>query len=126
VKQTEKDASLLVLLKDVIGVPLGAKKRMPRRRKATGLDKKRKGKAKAREQLTAPHQTLVFAATKHHVEYLTNLLTTAGFAVSHIYGALDQTARSQQMEQFRRGQTNILVVTDVAARGIDIPVLRMS
>ena len=44
-------------------------------------------------------------------------------AVSHIYGSLDQMARSFQMDQFRRGMTTILVVTDVAARGIDIPVL---
>jgi ATP-dependent RNA helicase DDX54/DBP10 len=118
VKQDEKDACLLVLLRDVIRVPLGvnAPHDQERRREA-------KGKRVAQEQFTTPHQTLVFAATKHHVEYLTALLTTAGYAVSHIYGSLDQTARTQQMDQFRCGRTNILVVTDVAARGIDIPVL---
>ncbi|KAI0066162.1 DEAD-domain-containing protein [Artomyces pyxidatus] len=121
VKQAEKDASLLVLLRDVIGVPLGSKK--ADEDGDEGESSKKKGKRRARDQFTAPHQTLVFAATKHHVEYLQNLLTTAGYAVSHIYGALDQTARTQQMDQFRRGLTNILVVTDVAARGIDIPVL---
>lgn len=123
VKQADKDAALLVLLRDVIGVPLGPNK--PKEEQDEAQDKKGKGKAKAKyhEQITAPHQTLVFAATKHHVEYLTNMLASAGYAVSHIYGSLDQTARSQQMEQFRRGHTNILVVTDVAARGIDIPVL---
>ncbi|KAI0743513.1 ATP-dependent RNA helicase DBP10 [Daedaleopsis nitida] len=121
VKQAEKDACLLVLLRDVIGVPLG--------NVVTEVDetadKRGKGKAKAKhsEHAAAPHQTLVFAATKHHVEYLTNLLTTAGYAVSHIYGTLDQTARTLQMDAFRRGRTNVLVVTDVAARGIDIPVL---
>lgn len=122
VKPTEKDASLLLLLRDVIGVPLG-----PNKPKADddAADQKGKGKGKTKylEQITAPHQTLVFAATKHHVEYLTNLLSTAGYAVSHIYGSLDQAARTQQMDHFRRGLTNILVVTDVAARGIDIPVL---
>jgi ATP-dependent RNA helicase DDX54/DBP10 len=121
VKQDEKDASLLLLLRDVIGVPFGSNK--PAEDDADKSMSDNKGKRRARETFTAPHQTLVFAATKHHVEYLTNLLTTAGYAVSHIYGSLDQGARSQQMEQFRRGQTNILVVTDVAARGIDIPVL---
>ncbi|KAI0076110.1 DEAD-domain-containing protein [Panus rudis PR-1116 ss-1] len=122
VKQAEKDACLLILLRDVIGVPLGSP---TANQDETSTDKKGKGKAKLKysEQVTAPHQTLVFAATKHHVEYLTNLLTTAGYAVSHIYGSLDQMARTQQMDQFRRGHTNILVVTDVAARGIDIPVL---
>lgn len=117
VKQAEKDACLLLLLRDIIEVPLGPT------RKQTDDDKKhRKGHAKANVEV-APHQTLIFVATKHHVEYLSNLLTTAGYAVSHIYGALDQAARSIQMDRFRRGLTSVLVVTDVAARGIDIPVL---
>jgi ATP-dependent RNA helicase DDX54/DBP10 len=118
VKQDEKDACLLVLLRDIIRVPLGANASHDQDRGSEA-----KGKRVAQEQFTAPHQTLVFAATKHHVEYLTTLLTAAGYAVSHIYGSLDQTARTQQMEQFRCGRTNVLVVTDVAARGIDIPVL---
>lgn len=113
VKQDEKDASLLVLLRDIVGVPLGTNE----------VDDQRHQSGDAHRQFTAPHQTLVFAATKHHVEYLTTLLTATGYAVSHIYGSLDQAARSQQMEQFRRGHTNVLVVTDVAARGIDIPIL---
>lgn len=69
------------------------------------------------------HSTIVFAATKHHVDYLAALLRQSGFAVSHAYGSLDQTARKMQVQDFRTGMTNILVVTDVAARGIDIPVL---
>ena len=115
VKQAEKDACLLILLRDVIGVPLGSNEpeEMP----------EGKGKKKALSQYAAPHQTLIFVATKHHVEYLTVLLTTAGYSISQIYGTLDQTARSIQMDRFRRGITNVLVVTDVAARGIDIPIL---
>jgi ATP-dependent RNA helicase DDX54/DBP10 len=120
VKQAEKDACLLSLLRDVINVPFGATQSQAEDEES---ENKPKGKAKRLEQFTAPHQTLVFAATKHHVEYLMNLLSTAGYAVSHIYGSLDQTARTYQMDQFRRGLTSILVVTDVAARGIDIPVL---
>ncbi|KAF5393457.1 hypothetical protein D9757_000611 [Collybiopsis confluens] len=119
VKQAEKDACLTSLLRDVIKVPLAE----IQPREEDQLEKKGKGKGKPPRDVTMPHQTLIFAATKHHVEYLTNLLTTVGYAVSHIYGSLDQAARSYQMEQFRRGRTTILVVTDVAARGIDIPVL---
>ncbi|KAG6911139.1 hypothetical protein DXG01_003879 [Tephrocybe rancida] len=120
VKQVEKEACLLSLLRDVIKVPFGsahmeAAEHVP--------EKKRKTKFKHPEQFTAPHQTLIFVATKHHVEFVTTFLTTAGYAVSHIYGSLDQSARTFQMDQFRRGITSILVVTDVAARGIDIPVL---
>ncbi|KAI0256032.1 DEAD-domain-containing protein [Lactifluus subvellereus] len=115
VKQDEKDACLLLLLRDIIRVPLGS----------NGSDHQVQGGAagSSHEQFTAPHQALVFAATKHHVEYLTTLLTVTGYAVSHIYGSLDQAARTRQMDQFRRGRTNVLVVTDVAARGIDIPIL---
>jgi ATP-dependent RNA helicase DDX54/DBP10 len=117
VKQDEKDACLLLLLRDIIRVPLGVNA-------SHDQDRERGGEAKSkRDQFTAPHQTLVFAATKHHVEYLTTLLTAAGYAVSHIYGSLDHSARVRQMDQFRCGRTNVLVVTDVAARGIDIPVL---
>ncbi|KAF9501503.1 DEAD-domain-containing protein [Pleurotus eryngii] len=121
VKQAEKDACLLSLLRDVIKVPLG-KPEGEGKGEDNGPDRKKK-KFHHMERVTAPHQTLVFAATKHHVEYLQNLLTTAGYAVSHIYGSLDQAARTHQMDLFRRGMTSILVVTDVAARGIDIPVL---
>jgi len=116
VKQDEKDACLLVLLRNIIQVPWGASVSHDR-----GGDTE--DRRVAQDQFAAPHQTLVFAATKHHVEYLTTLLTSAGYAVSHIYGSLDQSARTRQMDQFRRGRTNVLVVTDVAARGIDIPVL---
>lgn len=109
VKQAEKDACLLVLLRDVIKVPFGA----------LAVEESKN------EDIhhASSHQALIFVATKHHVEYITNLLITAGYTVSHIYGSLDQAARTQQMDNFRRGRTNILVVTDVAARGIDIPVL---
>jgi ATP-dependent RNA helicase DDX54/DBP10 len=121
VKPGEKDACLLALLRDVIGVPMSTAESQEDPDDAP--HKKRKDKDKRPERLSAPHQTLVFAATKHHVEYITNLLKTAGYAASHIYGSLDQSARTFQMDQFRRGLTSILVVTDVAARGIDIPVL---
>lgn len=120
VKQDEKDACLLVLLRDIIRVPLGVNASHDQERERGG---EAKNKRVGQDQFTAPHQTLVFAATKHHVEYLTTLLSAAGYAVSHIYGSLDHSARFQQMDQFRCGRTNVLVVTDVAARGIDIPVL---
>lgn len=120
IKQAEKDACLLILLRDIIRVPLGATEAEEEERNSKG---KGKGKGKEDRLHAAPHQTLIFTATKHHVEYITNLLTTAGYSVSHIYGALDQEARTQQMDRFRRRLSSILVVTDVAARGIDIPVL---
>lgn len=122
VKQSEKDACLLALLRDVIKVPFTSSERSG----DTDLTKGTKGKGKAKVKYpthTAPHQTLVFAATKHHVEYLSALLTAAGHSVSALYGSLVQSTRTFQMSQFLAGKTQILVVTDVAARGIDIPIL---
>ncbi|KAG2362306.1 ATP-dependent RNA helicase DBP10 [Suillus spraguei] len=123
VKQAEKDASLLALLRDVIKVPYGSTESF-KEDDTQSSGKHKKGKFKARHPThSAPHQTLVFAATKHHVEYLSVLLTAAGYAVSALYGSLTQSARTYQMNQFLAQKTSILVVTDVAARGLDIPVL---
>jgi ATP-dependent RNA helicase DDX54/DBP10 len=119
VKQADKDSCLLSLLRDVIKVPLAAEAKG----KSIAGGKSETGKGKGTPQVMAPHQTLIFTATKHHVSYLLTFLTTAGYSVSHIYGTLDQTARTLEMDRFRRGASNILVVTDVAARGIDIPIL---
>lgn len=68
--------------------------------------------------------TVIFVSTKHHVEYLQELLGFAfGLSCTYIYGALDQVARRNALEDFRRGRKPILIVTDVAARGIDVPLL---
>lgn len=68
-------------------------------------------------------QTLIFTATKHHVEYLKELLDIAGIECSFVYSTLDQTARKINIGKFQHKKTNVMVVTDVAARGIDIPML---
>ncbi|XP_013884115.1 ATP-dependent RNA helicase DDX54 [Austrofundulus limnaeus] len=68
-------------------------------------------------------QTVVFAATKHHVEYLKELLSTENIECAYIYSALDQTARKINIGKFVNRKAMVLIVTDVAARGIDIPLL---
>uniref|UniRef100_A0A672Z6N4 ATP-dependent RNA helicase DDX54 n=1 Tax=Sphaeramia orbicularis TaxID=375764 RepID=A0A672Z6N4_9TELE len=68
-------------------------------------------------------QTVVFAATKHHVEYLKELLSSEGVECAYIYSALDQTARKINIGKFVHRKAMVLLVTDVAARGIDIPLL---
>jgi ATP-dependent RNA helicase DDX54/DBP10 len=67
--------------------------------------------------------TIVFAATRHHVEYIQCLLETTGFTSTLIYGTLDQEARKSNLSAFRTRKKNVLVVTDVAARGIDCPLV---
>ncbi|KAK2888268.1 ATP-dependent RNA helicase DDX54 [Channa argus] len=68
-------------------------------------------------------QTVVFAATKHHVEYLKELLSSEGLECAYIYSSLDQTARKINIGKFVHRKAMVLLVTDVAARGIDIPLL---
>ncbi|KAL6035455.1 hypothetical protein STEG23_005657, partial [Scotinomys teguina] len=68
-------------------------------------------------------QTVVFVATKHHAEYLSELLTAQGVTCAHIYSALDQTARKINLAKFTHNKCSTLIVTDLAARGLDIPLL---
>ena len=66
---------------------------------------------------------MIFAPTKHHVDYLHELLKAAGIDSTFIYGSLDQTARKIHLARFRAARVKIMITTDVAARGIDIPLL---
>lgn len=63
---------------------------------------------------------LVFGRTKHGVVRLAKQLTDLGFPVGAIQGNLNQGARERVMADFRSGRTQILLATNVAARGLDI------
>ncbi|MEL6640452.1 MAG: DEAD/DEAH box helicase, partial [Pseudomonadota bacterium] len=65
--------------------------------------------------------TLVFGRTKHGCEKLSKYLDKKGFAVSAIHGNKSQGQRQRAIDEFKAGKTRVLVATDVAARGIDIP-----
>ncbi|XP_076066915.1 ATP-dependent RNA helicase DDX54 [Oratosquilla oratoria] len=68
-------------------------------------------------------QTVIFTATKHHVEYLHMILEKAGISSTYTYSSLDATARKINVAKFQSKKVQCMVVTDVAARGIDIPLL---
>ncbi|GAA6044170.1 hypothetical protein JCM8097_007216 [Rhodosporidiobolus ruineniae] len=170
VKQSEKEAVLLGLLREVVQVPVmteqeraaerarvqaendavlngtderghghhggGGRGRGGRGRSFRGRGKGRDDRGKKRKwgasdgaataeedepDAVTAQQTVVFVSTKHHVEYVSALLTAAHYSVSAIYGSMDQTARKIALSRFRSGATSILVVTDLAARGIDVP-----
>ncbi|KAI0968959.1 ATP-dependent RNA helicase DBP10 [Xylaria arbuscula] len=123
VKGDEKLGTLLHILHDVIKIPTGFPEGVTELSESTSKKRKRGPDSSHEKQKPSPHATIVFTSTSHHVEFLQTMLTQAGFAVSYVYGSLDQTARKTQVDNFRRGRSNILVVTDVAARGIDIPLL---
>ena len=66
-------------------------------------------------------QTIVFAATKQRTQRLANDLKQEGFRAITIHGDLSQKQRDIAMYRFKNGNEDILVATDIAARGIDVP-----
>jgi ATP-dependent RNA helicase RhlE len=64
---------------------------------------------------------LVFGRTKHGSDKLARKLEAAGFAVAAIHGNKSQGQRDRALRAFRAGEVRVLVATDVAARGLDIP-----
>jgi ATP-dependent RNA helicase DeaD len=66
-------------------------------------------------------QTIVFAATKQRTQRLAIELRQNGLKVITIHGDLTQKQRDDSMHRFRTGRDDILVATDIAARGIDVP-----
>lgn len=67
---------------------------------------------------------LVFGRTKHGSERLKRHLEKAGFAADSIHGNKSQGQRQRAIDGFKEGKIKVLVATDVAARGIDIPAVR--
>jgi ATP-dependent RNA helicase RhlE len=65
-------------------------------------------------------RVLVFTRTKRGADRLCRHLSQAGFVTAAIHGNKAQNARSRALDGFRKGDTRILVATDIAARGIDI------
>jgi ATP-dependent RNA helicase RhlE len=66
-------------------------------------------------------RALVFSRTKHGADKIVRLLEAAGIPANAIHGNKSQAQRERALGQFRAGEVNILVATDIAARGIDIP-----
>ncbi|MEV4399760.1 DEAD/DEAH box helicase [Nonomuraea sp. NPDC049607] len=64
--------------------------------------------------------TMVFCETKRACDMVAEQLDTRGFAVAAVHGDLGQGQREQALRAFRAGKIDVLVATDVAARGIDI------
>ena len=73
-----------------------------------------------RRNQNAKSQTIVFAATKQRADRLAYKLRQEGFSAVTIHGDLSQKQRDNAMHKFKRGIEDILVATDIAARGIDV------
>jgi ATP-dependent RNA helicase RhlE len=65
-------------------------------------------------------RAMIFVRTKHGAEKVLDKLEAQGMSADAVHGNKSQNAREQALEKFRKGQTRLLVCTDVAARGIDV------
>ncbi|MGP5272453.1 DEAD/DEAH box helicase [Psychrobacter faecalis] len=68
-------------------------------------------------------QIIIFAATKRSTEKLAKQLQEAGHKASFLHGDLPQSKRNRIVQDLRNGKVKILVATDVAARGLDVPAI---
>src|SRR5258707_5699646 len=64
---------------------------------------------------------IIFCNRKREVAALHRSLLRHGFSVQALHGDMDQPARTAALDQFRKGEVTLLVASDVAARGLDIP-----
>ncbi|MEN3005638.1 DEAD/DEAH box helicase [Dehalobacterium formicoaceticum] len=71
--------------------------------------------------IQSPESAIIFGRTKRRVDELCEALNTRGYSVEGLHGDLNQSKRDSVLRHFREGTTEILVATDVAARGLDIP-----
>ncbi len=71
--------------------------------------------------MAGPKSALVFCRTRVEVDEVTAMLNGRGHRAEAIHGGMSQPQRDRVMQAFRTGQTELLVATDVAARGLDIP-----
>jgi superfamily II DNA/RNA helicase len=66
-------------------------------------------------------QAIIFTSTKRYADVLADTLNGKGHSVAALHGDMRQTARNRTLTDLRTGRLRVLVATDVAARGIDIP-----
>ncbi|CBH10557.1 ATP-dependent DEAD/H RNA helicase, putative [Trypanosoma brucei gambiense DAL972] len=100
VRNDEKIAALIVLLKKVIGIEASDKK-----------------------SESAEKQALVFVESKFHVDYLEAIMEAYHISCSAVHGQMDQEGRRNAVRAFAKRETSVMIVTDVAARGLDLPLL---
>jgi ATP-dependent RNA helicase DBP3 len=73
----------------------------------------------------SPEKVLVFCLYKKEAMRVENLIRNKGFKVAGIHGDLNQSDRFRNLDAFKKGTATVLVATDVAARGLDIPAVKL-
>ncbi|CCD13783.1 unnamed protein product [Trypanosoma congolense IL3000] len=100
VRNDEKIAALIVLLKRIIGID-----------------------ASDRRSESAERQALIFVESKFHVDCLESIMEAYHISCSAVHGQMDQEGRRNAVRAFSKRDTSVMIVTDVAARGLDLPLL---
>jgi superfamily II DNA/RNA helicase len=85
-------------------------------------DEKRATLRQLLRDATDLQNAIIFCNRKREVALLYKSLQKHGFSVGALHGDMDQSARTAALDQFRRGELPLLVASDVAARGLDIPI----
>ncbi len=109
--------------KDPVQINLVQNKATLKEIKQTYVDVQKHHKDAALKLLIAyhkPQRAIIFANTKSMVDELVEMLCEAGYTAQGIHGDMKQQQRTNVMATFKKGKTEILVATDVAARGIDV------
>lgn len=65
-------------------------------------------------------QSIVFVRTKREADNVHDTLANAGYTCSVLHGSVEPTQRDATMEAFRKGESNVLITTNVLARGVDV------
>lgn len=86
----------------------------------TAGEKQKSGAVQSLIEQERPRLALIFCNTRRRVKNLQKQLSAQGFPAACLHGDLSQNQRDAIMATFRRGETTVLVATDVAARGIDV------
>lgn len=76
-----------------------------------------------RRIIPADQLTIIFTATRHHSEMIHAFMQRIGVSSTLVYGTMDQDVRNMNLKSFRDGEVSFMIVTDLAARGIDVPLL---
>jgi superfamily II DNA/RNA helicase len=71
------------------------------------------------------HRVLVFVATRHATEHVARKLASRGVEAAPLHGEMSQSQRTRVLQDLREGALAVLVTTDLAARGIDVPGLEV-
>lgn len=71
--------------------------------------------------LESPSSAIVFCRTKREVDELSATLQSRGYTAAAIHGDINQSQRERLLQSFRDGRAELLIATEVAARGLDIP-----